>query len=184
MTTGISLCSNTHKKIPVMNTGSLQWEQEGFPVMKTGFSLWELLHRENPVLALYWIAVWDKHCNRTMTMTGKPRYIAPPLLSNFYTVLTWCLHPLELICSFYKLALNILFCSIYFIGQTEWSRNGIPFEYFMLCSVFSFPEVEDMVISCTLTPYLFALDFCNPVWNIEFDELDFFLVSSWFFCLL
>ena len=25
--------------------------------MKTGFSLWELLHRENPVLALYGIAV-------------------------------------------------------------------------------------------------------------------------------
>jgi hypothetical protein len=39
-----------------MNTGSLQWE-EGFPVMKTGFSLWELLHRENPVLTLYGIAV-------------------------------------------------------------------------------------------------------------------------------
>ena len=49
----ISLCTNSHREIPVMNTGSLQWEQ-GFPVMKTGFSLWELVHRENPVLALYW----------------------------------------------------------------------------------------------------------------------------------
>ena len=39
-----------------MTTGSLQWEEE-FPAMKTGFSLWELLHRENPVLALYGIAV-------------------------------------------------------------------------------------------------------------------------------
>jgi hypothetical protein len=53
MTTGISLCSNSHRKIPVMNTGSLQWEK-GFPVMKTWFSLWELLHWENPVLALFW----------------------------------------------------------------------------------------------------------------------------------
>ena len=26
--------------------------------MKTGFSLWELLHSENPVLALYGIAVY------------------------------------------------------------------------------------------------------------------------------
>ena len=47
ITTGISLCSNSHRefpvmntRFPVMNTGSLQWEQ-GFPVMKTGFSLWE-----------------------------------------------------------------------------------------------------------------------------------------------
>jgi hypothetical protein len=32
---------------------SVQWE-EGFPVMKTCFFLWELLHRENPVLALFW----------------------------------------------------------------------------------------------------------------------------------
>ena len=53
MTTGISLCTNSHREFPVMNTGSLQWEQ-GFPVMKTGFSLWELVHREKPVLALYW----------------------------------------------------------------------------------------------------------------------------------
>ena len=31
-----------------MKTGTLQWEQ-GFPVMKTGFSLWELTHREFPM---------------------------------------------------------------------------------------------------------------------------------------
>ena len=53
MTTGISLCTNSHREIPVMNTGSLQWQLR-FPLMKTGFSLWELVHRENPVLALYW----------------------------------------------------------------------------------------------------------------------------------
>ena len=53
MTTGISLCTNSHREFPVMNTWSLRWE-EGFPVMKTGFSLWELVHRENPVLALFW----------------------------------------------------------------------------------------------------------------------------------
>ena len=51
--TGFSLWSFSHKEIPVMNTGSLQWEKV-FPVMKTGFSLWEKLHRANPVLALYW----------------------------------------------------------------------------------------------------------------------------------
>ena len=33
MTTGISLCSNSHREIPVMNTESLQLE-EGFPVKK------------------------------------------------------------------------------------------------------------------------------------------------------
>ena len=32
------------------------------------------------------------------------------------------------------------------------------------------------------TSYLSALDFCNsPVWNIEFDELDFFPSSNWIF---
>ena len=32
------------------------------------------------------------------------------------------------------------------------------------------------------TSYLSALDFCNsPVWNIEFDELDFFPSSNWHF---
>jgi hypothetical protein len=31
-----------------MKTGTLQFEQ-GFPVMKTGFSLWELANREFPV---------------------------------------------------------------------------------------------------------------------------------------
>ena len=36
-----------------MKTGSLQWEQ-GPPVMKTDFSLWEKVHRENPAPALYW----------------------------------------------------------------------------------------------------------------------------------
>ena len=33
-----------------------------------------------------------------------------------------------------------------------------------------------------LTPYLSALDFCNsPVWNIEFDELEFFPSLTWIF---
>ena len=36
MTTGISLCSDPHREIPVINTGSLQWEQ-GFHVMKQVF---------------------------------------------------------------------------------------------------------------------------------------------------
>ena len=32
------------------------------------------------------------------------------------------------------------------------------------------------------SPYLSALDFCNPpVWNIKFDELDFFLSLNWIF---
>ena len=47
MTTGNSLCSNSHREIPVMNTGSLQWEQ-GFPVMKTGLSLWEFTTQGKP----------------------------------------------------------------------------------------------------------------------------------------
>jgi hypothetical protein len=33
MTTGISLCTNSHREVTVMKTGSLQWEQ-GFPVLK------------------------------------------------------------------------------------------------------------------------------------------------------
>ena len=53
MKTGFSLRTFSHREIPVMKTGSLQWEQ-GSPVMKTGFSLWEKVHRENPVPALYW----------------------------------------------------------------------------------------------------------------------------------
>ena len=64
MTTGISLCSNSHREFPVMNTGSLQWEQ-GFPVMKTGFSLWEFTTQgkpcSGPVLALYGIAVMPNY---------------------------------------------------------------------------------------------------------------------------
>ena len=78
MTTRISLCTNSHMEIPVMNTGSLQWEQ-GFPVMKTDFSLWELVHRENPVLALFW------HCSGTvrdcsvgnlyLSMTNTPYFV-------------------------------------------------------------------------------------------------------------
>ena len=51
MITGFSLCSFSHREIPVIKTGSLQCEQVS-PVMKTGFSL-----GENPVLALYGIAV-------------------------------------------------------------------------------------------------------------------------------
>ena len=32
---------------------------------------------------------------------------------------------------------------------------------------------------CWLSPYLFALDFCNlPVWNIRFDKLDFYFLSN------
>ena len=37
-----------YREIPVMKTGTLQWGQ-GFPVIKTGFSLWELIYREFPV---------------------------------------------------------------------------------------------------------------------------------------
>ena len=47
ITTGNSLCSNSHRKFLVMNTGSLQREQ-GFPVMKTGFSLWEFTTQRKP----------------------------------------------------------------------------------------------------------------------------------------
>ena len=57
MTTGVSLCSNSHREFPVMNTWSLQWEQ-GFPVLKTGFSLWEFTTQgkpcSGPALALHW----------------------------------------------------------------------------------------------------------------------------------
>ena len=48
MKTGFSLWTFSHREIPVMKTGSLQWEQ-GSPVMKTGFSLLGKVHRENPV---------------------------------------------------------------------------------------------------------------------------------------
>ena len=37
-----------YRENPVIKTGNLQWEQ-GFPVMKAGFSLWELTYREFPV---------------------------------------------------------------------------------------------------------------------------------------
>ena len=47
MTTWISLCTKSHREISVMNTVSLQWEQ-GFPVMKTGFSLWEFTTQGKP----------------------------------------------------------------------------------------------------------------------------------------
>ena len=57
MTTGISPCSNSHREFPVMNTGSMQSE-EGFPVKKIGFSLWEFTTQGKPcsghVLALHW----------------------------------------------------------------------------------------------------------------------------------
>jgi hypothetical protein len=36
--------TGNYREIPVMKTGTLQLEQ-GFPVMKTGFSLWELTYR-------------------------------------------------------------------------------------------------------------------------------------------
>ena len=42
MKTGFSLCSFSHREIPVMKTGSLQWEQ-GSTVMKTGFPCVEKL---------------------------------------------------------------------------------------------------------------------------------------------
>jgi hypothetical protein len=40
--------TGVYRENPVIKTGTLQWEQ-GFPVMKTGFSLWDLTHREFPV---------------------------------------------------------------------------------------------------------------------------------------
>jgi len=42
----------SHREIPVLKTRVPECEQ-GFPVMKTGFSLCGKLHRENPVLSLY-----------------------------------------------------------------------------------------------------------------------------------
>ena len=44
---------DTSNPFPVMNIGSLQWEQ-GFPFMKTGFPCENLLQRENPALARFW----------------------------------------------------------------------------------------------------------------------------------
>ena len=59
MTTGISLCTNSHREMPVMNTGSLQREQ-GLPVMKTSFFPVRISTQgkpcSGPVLALYGIA--------------------------------------------------------------------------------------------------------------------------------
>ena len=60
--TGFSLWSFLTGKYLQWKQGSLQWEQ-GFPVMKTGFSLCEKLHRENPVLALYWPCTGLQCCN-------------------------------------------------------------------------------------------------------------------------
>ena len=45
-------------KIPLIKTGTLQWEQ-GFPVLKTGFSPWELTYREFSVsLTGFGFTVW------------------------------------------------------------------------------------------------------------------------------
>ena len=46
----------------VMKTGTLQWEQ-GFPVMKTGVSLWELTYRELPDFLTFlrpWVSSKEK----------------------------------------------------------------------------------------------------------------------------
>ena len=83
MTTGTSLCSNSHREIPVINTGSLQWEQ-GFPVMKTGFSLWELVHRENPVLALYWHCTGLQCTYNTINCRWERSKTCPELFLGFW----------------------------------------------------------------------------------------------------
>ena len=92
MTTRISLCSNSHREIPVMNTGSLQWE-EGFPVMKTGFSLWELLHREKtgPVRDC------SAHILEDLSQSENVSEIKPPLRLTISDILIWyiCLHKLR-----------------------------------------------------------------------------------------
>jgi hypothetical protein len=50
-----------------MKKGTLQWEQ-GFPVMKTCFSLWELTYREFPVsLGGFGFAVYHQKCIKFQT---------------------------------------------------------------------------------------------------------------------
>ena len=60
------------------NTGPLQWEQ-GFPVMKTGFSLWELTYREFSVsLTGFGFTVYKK------SSEWKPALIAHPYFQAFH----------------------------------------------------------------------------------------------------
>ena len=78
MTTGICLCSSSHREIPVMNTGSLQWE-EGFPVMKAGFSPWELIHTEKtlfwPCTGLQWWNIFFTRLKLNWLIWVKQKYI-------------------------------------------------------------------------------------------------------------
>ena len=59
MRTGISLCRISIREKPVFITGNPSSHCMDL-VFITGISLWELLHRENPVLALYGITVFTR----------------------------------------------------------------------------------------------------------------------------
>ena len=69
---------------PIMKTGTLQWEQ-GFLVMNTGFSLWELTYREFPVsLTGFEFAVYSNDLN---VQDIKSDFDVPPWSPGFLTSL-------------------------------------------------------------------------------------------------
>ena len=126
MTTGISLCTNSHREIPVMNTGSLQWEQ-GFPVIKQGFPCENLLHRENPVLALYWPCTGLQCCMRpflpciwTLWLSGVLESRMKSIFKSWFLGITWLwLLWVKFICLLY------IFSSLHFLFQeTDGTQIG------------------------------------------------------------